>query len=426
MQYLEADTEGVISRPAFFRQYQRSHPWITFELDLRKAGYSLWLLLGEARSKCDHIAGVPLFPSVAKELNKVYLVKGVHGTTAIEGNTLTEDQVAMEIEGRLEVPAFLEYQRREVMNVENGLHDAVTLVMTQPPGQPLDRERIQRFNATVLDGLNLPDHAIPGEIRKVSVGVQWANYRGAPDEDCEFLLERMCEWLNTMDLQGVLPGLGTAAAGIMRAVLAHLYLAWIHPFGDGNGRTARLLEFYILVDAGLPPLCAHLFSDLYNATRPEYYRQLQYASESGGDVLPFIEYAVGGFVESLRDQLTAIRRQQLRISWRDYVNEQFEDTSSTANLRQRNLVHDLSYEDVPVAKARLTSLSARTAAAYAGKTFKTVTRDVNRLLGMGLVNRESKGFTANKGLVLAFRPLRRPPAEAFVGPPPELFIGGDA
>ncbi len=40
---------------------------------------------------------------------------------------------------------------------------------------------------------------------------------------------------------------------IIKAVLAHVYIAWIHPFGNGNGRTARLIEFHLLMSGGMPP-----------------------------------------------------------------------------------------------------------------------------------------------------------------------------
>lgn len=54
---------------------------------------------------------------------------------------------------------------------------------------------------------------------------------------------------------------------IFKAVVAHLYLAWIHPVGDGNGRTARLVEFQILLSSGVPSPAAHLLSNHYNQTR---------------------------------------------------------------------------------------------------------------------------------------------------------------
>lgn len=52
------------------------------------------------------------------------------------------------------------------------------------------------------------------------------------------------------------------AFGIIRAILAHLYLAWIHPFGDGNGRTARSMELHLLMDSGVPSAAAQLLNSL--------------------------------------------------------------------------------------------------------------------------------------------------------------------
>jgi hypothetical protein len=46
-----------------------THPWINYQLDLSKAHYKLWVMIGEARSKCEHIAGVPLRPETADRLN---------------------------------------------------------------------------------------------------------------------------------------------------------------------------------------------------------------------------------------------------------------------------------------------------------------------------------------------------------------------
>lgn len=58
------------------RQYLKSHPWLTFTLNLRPAPVSLWVLLGECQSKCEHIAGVPLRPNIAQLLQLLYLASG--------------------------------------------------------------------------------------------------------------------------------------------------------------------------------------------------------------------------------------------------------------------------------------------------------------------------------------------------------------
>lgn len=139
-------------------------------------------------------------------------------------------------------------------------------------------------------------------------------YRGAPAADCEFLLGRLCEWLNSEEFAAPDEELKVPLA-LVKAVVAHIYLAWIHPFGDGNGRTARLVEFHILLASGVPVPAAHLLSDHYNLTRSQYYRELAKASKSGGDILPFIAYALNGFLDGIREQIKRVREQQMRVAW---------------------------------------------------------------------------------------------------------------
>ena len=112
------------------------------------------------------------------------------------------------------------------------------------------------------------------------------SYRGAPWQDCEYLVgDGRCEWLESGDFEPPNREWEIPYA-LLKAVMAHLYIAWIHPFDDGNGRTARLMELQILLAAGVPMPATHLLSNHYNATRAEYYRQLDAASASGGDVVP--------------------------------------------------------------------------------------------------------------------------------------------
>ncbi|MBN2551774.1 MAG: hypothetical protein JXB06_03340 [Spirochaetales bacterium] len=75
-----------------------------FSLDLRSAPPVLWLALGEIQSKCEHIAGTPLDKETGDQLYLLYLIRGAQTTTAIEGNTLTEDQVRQQVEGSLQLP----------------------------------------------------------------------------------------------------------------------------------------------------------------------------------------------------------------------------------------------------------------------------------------------------------------------------------
>jgi Fic family protein len=389
------------------RTFERTHPWISYRCDLGKAGVELWLALGEAASKCEHISRVPLRPATAQALHQLYLAKGAAATTAIEGNTLSEEEVLQAVEGRLVVPPSKQYLKQEVENIIaacNGISKQLA-DGTQPEISP---KLLCDYNRQVLEKLPLKKDVIPGGLRTHSVVVGNV-YRGAPAKDCPYLLDRLCDWLNGPDFQapdGSPPGTDTVYA-ILRSVVAHLYLAWIHPFGDGNGRTARLLEFHILLSAGVPSPAAHLFSNHYNQTRAEYYRQLDHASKSGGDIVPFIAYAVRGFVDGLREQLETIWIQQWDVVWRNFVHERFQNRNSTTDTRQRHLALDLGDVGDWVEVGKIPELTPRLAKAYAGKTPKTVQRDLNALVEMGLLARDGRKVRARREIILAFLPLRR-------------------
>ena len=386
------------------KAYERSHPWIKFEANLRNASPSLWVLLGEAVSKVEHLSQSPLKPALAKEFMQVALIKGAVATTAIEGNTLTEDQVRKILDGKLKLPPSQAYLKQEVDNVIRACNQLGKEIQsgTIPP---MTTERIVQWNSQLLDGLKLEPEVRPGEIRKHSVTV--GRYLGAPAQECEYLLGRLCAWLPTL----------AASAGdkedlkmpfaIIQAILAHLYMAWIHPFGDGNGRTARMVEFQLLVQAGVPSVAAHLLSNHYNQTRSEYYRQLDHSSKSGGEILQFLLYATAGLVDGLRMQIDQVNQQQITLAWRDYTHEQIFETQSSCNERRFRLLKALTRLESPVKIETIIDKNGRLAKDYVGKTSKTMTRDINALIEMGLVEKTHQGLVARIELIHAFLPPRQ-------------------
>ena len=289
------------------RQYESSHPWITFQADFRTLPYSTWIRLGEAQSKCEHLATVPLLPDIAEQLHQLYLAKGVVATTAIEGNTLTEEEVLRRLQGKLFLPPSKEYLGQEVDNVIEACNQ-ISQDVLHSRALTLSPAEIRGYNQLVLRSLPAGEDVRPGQVRTHSVVV--GSYRGAPAEDCDYLLERFCQWLND---EIKFPGNDRIVAGILKAIVAHVYFAWIHPFGDGNGRTARLIEFKILLASGVPMAAAHLLSNHYNLTRQEYYRRLALTSKRGGSLDDFIWYALQGFVDGLKEQLGYIRQQQIIV-----------------------------------------------------------------------------------------------------------------
>ncbi len=377
--------------------FQETHPWIRFQLDLRHADYTLWLRLGEAQAKCEQIVGVPLLPEVAEYLHQVFLAKGALATTAIEGNTLSEEEALKLVRGELELPPSKEYLGQEIENIVNACNMVAEGVLSGDLSD-LTLDGFRKLNALVLYELPIREDVHPGEIREHDVGV--GRYRGVAPRDCEYLLTSLCDWLNG---KGFLPGeQRRTAGGILKAIVAHLYLAWIHPFGDGNGRTARLIECQLLLSCGIPMAAAHLLSNHYNQTRTEYYRQLDQASRSGGELIPFINYALQGFIDGLDEQIQMIKHQQFHVHWINHVHNQFRDKDGPTQIRRRRLILDLTESGQPVPIAELRHITPRIAEAYAGKTDRTIRRDVNALAEMGLLKRSNAGVEIRREIMAAF------------------------
>jgi cell filamentation protein, protein adenylyltransferase len=382
-------------------EYSRTHPWLTFGFRLEYDGDArLWALLGEAYSKCQHLSGAPLTPAVADELSCVYLVKGAVATTAIEGNTLTEDEARAILDGERRLPPSQHYLQQEIENVVRALRlmDEATRQGRRVIVSP---EWIREQNRLVLEDLTADDHVVPGEYTSTRVVV--GNYRGAPPADIPYLMDRLTGWLAELTGTRDEPANLRFYNAFLAAVLAHLYIAWIHPFGDGNGRTARLVECAILASSGTVAwVSANLLSDHYNRTRTEYYRRLDRASKAC-DVAGFVSYAAQGFVDLLREQIEVVQRQQLAVSWVSYAHEQLATLPNTeATARQRKLL--LSMPDAAIPITALRRLTAELAELYASKSDKTVSRDVNRLVALGLVHRDMHSVRPALDLMEAFTP----------------------
>jgi len=383
------------------REYLETHPWITFS---HVANYSeLWALLGEAFSKVRHLAGAPLQPRLAHELGDIYMVKGALATTAIEGNTLTEAEAFEILSDRKKLPESRAYLEQEIRNVYKALNEVRLNAVT---GQPftLSAEWVCQQNAAVLRDLPVEAHVDPGRFR--TVGVVAGNYRGAPAEDVPYLVEQLTNWLN---LAWLSPSAEADAPEDMlffraffAATLAHLYLAWIHPFGDGNGRTARLVEAAILAHSGVVPWVAcNLLSDHYNKTRAVYYQRLDAASRRN-DVDGFIGYAARGFVDSLREQIDTVQHMQKTTAWVNYVHEIIgREPAGETRERRRKLVLCLK-EGEAITKSGVRRLDFDLSEMYRGKSDKTITRDFNKLVELGLVRFDGSTYTSAIDVMDAF------------------------
>ena len=386
------------------RKYLTTHGFIKYSLNLREATYKLWLLLGAAESKCMHLAGIPLRPEKQQELNQISLRKGVRATTAIEGNTLTEEDVErIYHSGADSLPLSRRYQAQEVENVLK-VYNGIIRQVEGGKGCDVSIEALKADNALILKNVTLEAHVSAGEIRTYPVLVGNA-YKGAPAEDCEYLLDKLFSWLNDdWGLNAEHP----IVEGILKAIISHLYIVWIHPFGDGNGRTARVLEFRMLMRAGVPLTAAHLLTSYYNDTRDLYYNKLNVSSRKLNGELEFIQYAVQGFVDALDMQIASILEEQLNVTWVNYIHTvHFGGKLTPALRRRRDLLLSISAFPKAISLKELRyRLPAEILNQYQSSP-RMLALDMSYLEKEGLIRKVAEGYEAAKDKVKAFLPLRR-------------------
>lgn len=284
------------------------------------------------------------------------------------------------------VPPSQQYQVTEIENIVEACNRIMRQIMDDDEPCSLSRELLVTFNKLVLADLDGKNESA-GEIPTQSIVVGNV-YRGAPRKDCEHLMDKMCEWINGESAKSMKTE-NSVSFAVLHAVLAHLYFVWIHPFEDGNGRTARLIEILILGRAGVPLACSYLLSNHYNKTRPEYYRHLEIASKQHdrGGVVKFILYAIQGLRDGLAEQVGQINDHQWKSTWTEHVYKSFEGrANSSAAKRQRQIALDMSkFGPAGCDPRHIKTISEEVAVHYAKLERDRRSSDIRKLLEMGLL-----------------------------------------
>lgn len=244
--------------------------------------------LDEARSELDAYARLP--DEYTGELRRHALVESVHYSTQIEGNTLTQQQVRDLLSGsRVSAPPD---QVQEVENYRDAMSYIQSRVVNRDLGISEDTIRTVHYLITK----SLPGKYAPGQYRTEQNYVvdRTSTRRIFVPPDHENVPAHMAElavWLNSR------PDLPIPA----KAALAHLNLVAIHPFLDGNGRTARVVESLVLYGGGFKDQDLVSLEAYFGRDNRGYYSAL--GSTLGPyylparDCTPWIEYSLQAHVE---------------------------------------------------------------------------------------------------------------------------------
>lgn len=349
--------------------------------------------LGQCDALVSAIRHTPVHPDDHRRLLDAALARAAVATTAIEGGPLDETEVGALMAGR-RVPPSRDPQATEVMNVVTATRTLLDELADGTPA-PVTPDLLLRTHAMI--GADLGDRleAEPGRYRAAG---QPGPYTAPSADDVPGLIEGVFEWLDREFPRSGPDGELSQAA--VRALVTHVYILWIRPFGDGNGRTARLLEAYILAAAGTPAIASHLLTDFYNETRREYFRQLERSSRDRS-LTSFIAYAVEGLRDGLDRLHGTVAAANFRIAWRNFVRTRLGglDLRKRSVLERRTELMLALPMEGSLALDEIARLDGDVAHRYGGLSRRTLRRDLRFLVETGLLTGSEEGVSANTALL---------------------------
>lgn len=245
--------------------------------------------LVEITSARDAVVGAYLVPKWEVSLRREAMLRSAHASTSIEGNPLSLEQVTELARGR-EVMATRR-AKREVLNYLEVLEDIEGYLFDGA----ITEDSVLKLHAAVSREV-LDDPRNEGRYREVQVYVGNAAtgevvFMPPPPEEVESLMGDLVEWLASDAAATLNP--------VLVAGIAHYEFVRIHPFVDGNGRTARALATLVLVTRDFDIKRFFVLDDYYDSDRPSYYKALNDVDQDTLDLTGWLDYFTSGVLVAI-------------------------------------------------------------------------------------------------------------------------------
>lgn len=238
------------------------------------------------KQKLDKCKPLPL--DLIKNLDQWYKIELTYNSNAIEGNTLTKQETALVVEKGLTVEGKTLQEHLEATNHAKAIDFVKNLILSKKTRQDISENDILEIHKIILTGID--DHNA-GKYRNIAVRISGADVILPNPMKVPELMTDFIQWLNQKN--------NDHPAKI--SADAHLKLVSIHPFTDGNGRTARLLMNLILMQTGFP------LAIIQNKNRKQYINALEKA-QTKNETDDYYDLIYGAVDNSLDVYLDSVKK----------------------------------------------------------------------------------------------------------------------
>lgn len=363
--------------------------FFTFQLGFEPS--QVQAMLDRVNDSQNRFNKTPSLPLIIDQVQDKVLASSIYSTNTIEGGQFTEQETANIL--KQDPKTIQKSEERRLTNLKESIEwikKSSSKKLNPTNGKPFELSTMFQLHTLVSQTLE-DQHNPAGQLRnnqptqKTIVGndAHGGTYRPPKCiEDIEYLIQAWIEWLNSPNIinQPV----------IIRAGLAHYYFELIHPFWDGNGRTGRLIEMFILEQSGYRFSSSSIWK-YYQTNIHEYFAlfnlcRKQADKKEDNPNQPFIEFILNGMFETIEylhdesNKLISFLLYQTALN-----NAKF---SKEISDRQFNLIHNvmrvIGESHKFLSKAELYRIS-QIQSLYDGKTERTFYRDIDKLVELSFL-----------------------------------------
>jgi Fic family protein len=359
--------------------YLRPDNWIRYDYESVKDA------LLNAKAQIIALQAIPYQKRWVKALQDVQLKLEVGGSSRIEGADFAANELEVAI-GAESAEQLVTRSQKQAL----ALTKAYRWIAELPDDMPLTTDIVAMIHRIITTECD-EDHCDPGRLRvgddQVSFGIP--PHRGAlAGAECREALEQLVsEWSTTF--RGHDP--------LVRALALHYHFAAIHPFADGNGRTARALEALVLQRAGLRDSLFIAMSNYYYDEKRRYLQTMADVRQRGFDLTPFLLLGLQGISTQTERLTLLIRRAVSKEIFRNLMRELSVRLESTRKrvLVQRQLILLETLLDADTELEFYGDFVARVTRYYTARVepLLAIIRDMNKLISIGSVRVAAREVT---------------------------------
>ena len=287
-------------------QFHVPQQWVRYNLS------EVDMPLVEAKTSAGVLNRLPYLHRWIEQVHEEQLRLEAVGTTRIEGAQFSVRQQEEVLSSDTAPASSLTHSQRQL----RAANDTYRWLRSVEPSRLINTDFVLDIHRRIVTGCD-DDRCEPGKLRRDGDNVTFGNpvCRGA---------------IGGPELSNAFNGLIQAISGefrnhdpIIQALAAHYHLGAMHPFGDGNGRTARALEAFMMRRAGVNDMVMVSLSNYYYEYQEEYRAALYESRARGHDLTPFLKFALPAVVNRCDALADEISTQIKRILYRQIANSLF-------------------------------------------------------------------------------------------------------